>query len=138
MNEKEILKFFSRKEKREFKGMVYGLIGDLGAGKTYLVKQILGLFSNEFVNQVHSPSFNLCNIYEIMDLTVHHFDLYRIESDDELINIGIWDSLENTSNLIFIEWVDMFPKLAAKCDRIIKIEVCEDRRVYKMIDWNQI
>ncbi len=132
MNEKEILRIFSEKKKQGIKGTVYGLVGDLGAGKTHLVKHILELFSNRFINQVQSPTFNLCNIYEIPDLTVHHFDLYRIESEDELLNIGIWDSLEDFDNLVFIEWVDMFPELAAKCDSIINIEVSDDERNYEI------
>ena len=74
--------------------------GDLGSGKTYLVKRIvtsLGIKAN-----VTSPSFSIVNQYEGEHL-IYHIDLYRIKNKQELINTGIEDIL-NSEAIIFIEW----------------------------------
>ncbi len=74
--------------------------GDLGSGKTYLVKRIvtsLGIKAN-----VTSPSFSIVNQYEGEHL-IYHIDLYRIKNKQELINTGIEEIL-NSEAIIFIEW----------------------------------
>lgn len=74
--------------------------GDLGSGKTYLVKRIvanLGIKAN-----VTSPSFSIVNQYEGKNL-IYHIDLYRIKNKQEVINTGLEDIL-NSEAIIFIEW----------------------------------
>ena len=82
------------------------LRGNLGTGKTTLTKGILqGLGSKDLVK---SPTFNLVEIYEFDHIEVNHFDLYRIESSNELDEIGIRSSLTNKSVLSIIEWPEKF------------------------------
>ena len=69
-------------------GQVFGLVGTLGSGKTYLVKKLLEELEPGFVNQVTSPTFSLCNIYTSNQFIINHFDLYRLESIDDLEEIG--------------------------------------------------
>ena len=65
MNEIEIVETFLRRDIQSLKGHVVGLIGPLGAGKTSLVKKLLKKINSVFENQVHSPTFNICNIYNL-------------------------------------------------------------------------
>ena len=87
-------------------GMVLCLTGDLGAGKTLLTKGIAaGLGVKE---DVTSPSFTLMNLYEGR-LSVAHFDLYRLEEEDALEDIGFYEYAEEPSGVAIIEWADKFP-----------------------------
>lgn len=132
MNENEAIEFFLKKDFQQLKGAVVGLIGPLGAGKTSLVKKLLKKINSAFENQVHSPTFNICNVYSVPDMEVHHFDLYRVETRDELYDLEIWESIDNQGVLTFIEWIDQFPELFPKCDELITISIDEpDRRLYR-------
>ena len=74
--------------------------GELGSGKTYLVKRIvanLGINAN-----VTSPSFSIVNQYE-GEILIYHIDLYRIKNKQDVINTGFEDIL-NSGAIIFIEW----------------------------------
>ena len=79
------------------------LLGDLGSGKTHLAKGIVaGLGSGELVT---SPSFVLVNEYRVQDITIYHADLYRIESPDELLGIGLEEAWGGP-NISLVEWAD--------------------------------
>jgi tRNA threonylcarbamoyladenosine biosynthesis protein TsaE len=84
-------------------GLVIGLCGDLGAGKTQLVKGLargLGIESS-----VHSPTFALVNVYTGDRLTLFHLDLYRLETPDQIIAAGLEEYL-NPDGVSVIEWAD--------------------------------
>ncbi len=133
MNETELVESFFKKDVQTLKGLTVGLIGPLGAGKTTLVKKLLKKINSIFDNQVHSPTFNICNVYSVPELEVHHFDLYRVETGEDLYDIEIWESIDNQGVLTFIEWVDLFPELLSKCDEIINISIKDlDRRIYEL------
>ena len=133
MNETELVESFLKKDVQTLKGRIVGLIGPLGAGKTSLVKKLLKKINSVFDNQVHSPTFNICNIYNVPELEVHHFDLYRVETGDGLYDIELWESIDNQDVLTFIEWIDLFPELLSKCDEIITVSIKEmDRRLYEL------
>lgn len=126
MEENEIIKHYLKKGQSGLKGMVIGLVGNLGAGKTQFVKTLLGKLSADFEALVHSPTFNICNVYSNNEMEVHHFDVYRVESEEELYDIEIWESTENMNVLTLIEWADRFQDLKLKCDEIIEISICEN------------
>jgi len=85
---------------------VFFVEGDLGAGKTTFVKnfsvQYLASKKMKFQeSQIHSPTYNLHNKYHVID----HFDLYRIESADEISNSGLFEFLNiSDRSIVFIEW----------------------------------
>ena len=90
-------------------GTVLGLIGDLGAGKTLFVQRLAHTLGVE--GAVTSPTFNLMNVYEGI-CPIYHFDLYRLEQEDELDEIGFYEYTENaqgSEGLVIIEWPDRFP-----------------------------
>lgn len=85
------------------RGMVIGLCGDLGAGKTQLVKGLArGL---EIPEPVHSPTFALVNVYSGGRLPLFHLDLYRLESAEQIIGAGLEEYL-NPEGVSVIEWAD--------------------------------
>ena len=82
-------------------GQVITLSGDLGAGKTTLVRGMLrGL---GFEGRVKSPSYGLVESYEVAGLEIHHLDLYRLGDPEELDFIGIED-LIGPDSVLLIEW----------------------------------
>lgn len=126
MNTAEIIDLLIH-EVNHRQGLSIGLVGDLGAGKTYLVKKTLEKISERFTEQVVSPTYNLCCIYQVDELEVHHLDLYRIESEDELYDADVMGSVNNPSALTFVEWVDMYPIVAQSCDILVSIEIKEEQ-----------
>lgn len=126
MNLDEAVETFLNKGFQSLEGLVVGLTGTLGAGKTHLVKKLLKTVDPRFESQVQSPTYNICNVYVAGNLTVHHFDLYRLESEEAIYDIEIWESISSLKNLIFIEWVDNFPELMAECDKVVSIYLDED------------
>lgn len=88
-------------------GSLVFLDGDPGAGKTFLVSQMLWRFD---ISEVASPTFALHHRYQNNEVLFHHFDLYRVENEDELETVGLWDLLnEDTTALFLIEWASKFP-----------------------------
>lgn len=98
-------KFGQALGKALFNGAVVLLTGDLGAGKTFLTK---GIATAQGVNaeEVVSPTFTLMNMYN-GNMEIRHFDLYRLESDEELDNIG-FDEYCGGTGITVIEWADLF------------------------------
>ena len=78
------------------------LSGDLGTGKTTLVKEVLNCLGIE--NFINSPTFTLIEPYEINDLKIFHIDLYRVEKITELSAIGLEEYLQEANSINFIEW----------------------------------
>ena len=90
-------------------GDVIGLRGDLGAGKTVLVK---GLAEGLGIDPTHvaSPTFTLVNEHRSGRLLLNHVDLYRLERADELIELGL-EELVGGEGVVAIEWIDRFPQV---------------------------
>lgn len=82
-------------------GAVVAYLGDLGAGKTAFTAGLakgLGLTVD-----VTSPTFAICNTYQQAGVTLHHFDMYRVDSWDDLYSTGFFDYLD-TGAYLAIEW----------------------------------
>lgn len=82
-------------------GQVVALSGELGVGKTTLVRGILRGMG--FAGRVKSPSYGLVESYELPGLIVHHLDLYRLADPEELDYLGLED-LVGDESLVLIEW----------------------------------
>lgn len=81
------------------------LIGDLGTGKTHFSQGVAEGFG--VTEEVTSPTFALMNTYETVNGTLYHFDVYRLDDESELENIGFGEFTEDT--LSIVEWADKFP-----------------------------
>ena len=109
-------------------GDVIALCGQLGAGKTHVVKGLLaGLGSDE---DVTSPTFSLVHEYGRARLPVFHFDFYRMNSEAELLSIG-WDEYLDEPGVVVVEWADLFPSLMPPGTQWFQLEVLPEggRRV---------
>ena len=82
------------------------LYGDLGVGKTAFVRGFASVVSPSA--QVRSPTFALVNEYRSRVLPLFHFDMYRIDSEDDLISIGFYDYLDRTG-VCLVEWSEKIP-----------------------------
>ena len=83
--------------------------GDMGAGKTTLIKEMLK--SMNVIDNISSPTFSIINEYNTSkEDIIYHMDLYRIKSVDELEGIGLFEYLES-GNLCIIEWGDMIEEI---------------------------
>lgn len=93
-------------------GDVVALIGDLGAGKTTFVQGIAHALGIE--EPVTSPTFVLWRQYETQHEQfnfLHHFDLYRLESEKEVFDLGLQELFSQPDGLIIVEWADKFERL---------------------------
>ena len=84
------------------------LFGEIGVGKTTLTRYLINNLQNQKglkETEVLSPTFNLLYEYEIKDLKIMHYDLYRITKDNEIDHLGIF--LENEKTVKIIEWPDL-------------------------------
>ena len=97
---------------------VFFMEGDLGAGKTTMVKKFLSVLGSD--DSASSPTFSIMNEYLIGDTEVYHFDLYRLKTLDEVLDIGIEDYLYS-GRLCFIEWPGILEDL--ELTEVHKIEI---------------
>lgn len=113
-------------------GDIVALIGDLGTGKTTLTKYIakgLGVAEN-----IDSPTFNIVKEHKSGRIPLFHFDVYRLSSGDELLDIGA-DEYFYSDGVCIIEWADIVADVVPEKAKVILIEYGEKQgeRVYRCI-----
>ena len=108
-------------------------VGELGAGKTTLIGNIchyLGV--NEYLG---SPTFSLVNEYELKNKSgIYHFDCFRIQSDEEMLDIG-WDEYLQQEKWILIEWPEKIKNILPDHFLLVNIKVDRNKR---RIDWEML
>ena len=97
------------------------LRGDLGAGKTTLVKGIAAGFEAAEEEDVTSPTFTLVHEYRGPRANLYHIDLYRVDTQRELETLGL-DDLRSDGSVLLIEWGEKFPRLLRERDIEISLE----------------
>ena len=113
-------------------GDIVSLCGQLGAGKTEFMRGVTEFFNCD--EQLSSPTFPLFNIYEGVlsgePVTLHHFDLYRINSLQELEAIG-FDEYLSSGDFSFVEWADCFPEYTPRYTVTVTLDYAgsENRRI---------
>ncbi|MDQ7090760.1 MAG: tRNA (adenosine(37)-N6)-threonylcarbamoyltransferase complex ATPase subunit type 1 TsaE [Methylococcales bacterium] len=105
------------------------LHGQLGAGKTTLVRSLLRAAG--YQGAVKSPTYTLVEEYEINQQKIFHFDLYRIADPEELELIGIRDYMEEQS-ICFIEWAELGENFLPEPDLVLNFRVEADKRILKL------
>ena len=89
-------------------GDVIFLYGEMGVGKTTFIKYLINQFQKEKkldLSEVTSPTFNLLNEYQIDQLVINHYDLFRLKSTAEIENLNLIE--ENSNSITLIEWPQM-------------------------------
>ena len=125
---KEILK---RKGEAAF---VVFLDGDLGTGKTTLVKEII--FALGVKEKVKSPTFTIIEPYELNNENIYHVDLYRIIDPSELEIIGLREYLNESKAIIFIEWPEKSYGYLKKFDLKISLKHLSENEIICRIELN--
>lgn len=103
---------------KKFKNKVVIFNGQVGSGKTTLIKAIVNELGT--YDKISSPTFSIVNEYKVRNGIVYHFDFYRINNHNEALDIGIFEYL-NSENWNFIEWADKIQVLLPK--NLIKINL---------------
>jgi tRNA threonylcarbamoyladenosine biosynthesis protein TsaE len=98
------------------------LRGDLGAGKTTLVKGIVAGFEAAEEEDVTSPTFTLVHEYRGPRANLYHIDLYRIDTQRELETLGLDDLRAERDSILLIEWGEKFSRLLRERDVEISLE----------------
>ena len=101
------------------------LRGDLGAGKTTLVKGIAAAFEAAAEEDVTSPTFTLIHEYHGPHANLYHIDLYRIDTQRELDTLAL-DDLRSENSILLIEWGEKFPRFVRERDVEISLERAGD------------
>ena len=92
-------------------GNIIFLYGEMGVGKTTFIRYLINKFQKDNklkITEVTSPTFNLMNEYQIDELKIKHFDLFRLNSEKELKNLDIFE--QNTQTIILVEWPQLIKK----------------------------
>lgn len=110
-------------------GMVIYLHGDLGAGKTTLVRGILDALG--YSGRVKSPTYTLLEPYHAAGLDLRHFDLYRLHDEQEWESAGFRDEF-NGHNIFFIEWPEKARNSIPPADVEIDLEILQLGRKAKI------
>lgn len=97
------------------------LRGELGAGKTTLVKGIAAGFDAAKEDDVTSPTFTLVHEYRGPKVNLYHIDLYRVDTPRELETLGL-DDLRSEDSILLIEWGEKFPRFVRERDVEIVLE----------------
>ena len=92
-------------------GEIIYLYGEMGVGKTTFVRHLINQFQKNkklHITEVTSPTFNLLNEYDIDDLVIKHYDLFRLKDESEIKNLDLFENIQNTITLI--EWPQLISK----------------------------
>ena len=117
-------------------GEIIFLYGEMGVGKTTLVKYLINQFQIKKkleTSEVTSPTFNLLNEYDVDDLSIKHYDLFRLKDKLELKNLDIFENNKNVITLI--EWPQLInkEKLNKTIDLIFNYENELNNRSVKIV-----
>ena len=117
-------------------GEIILLYGEMGVGKTTFVKYLINQFQIKKdlqISEVTSPTFNLLNEYDVDDLSIKHYDLFRLKDKSELKNLDIFENNKNVITLI--EWPQLInkEKLNKTIDLIFNYENELNNRSVKIV-----
>ena len=104
-SEKKIEDFAYKFQKKIKPGLIIFLYGEIGVGKTTFVRHLINSHQKKNkleLTEVTSPTFNLCNHYQIKNIKINHYDLFRLKSEDDLKSLDLFD--DNSDTVTLVEW----------------------------------
>lgn len=111
------------------------LRGEVGAGKTTLVKGIAAALGAAVEEDVTSPTFTLVHEYAGPKVRVYHLDLYRLETERELATLGLDEMIAEPDALVLVEWGERFESIVSRMDAEIAMEHGEGDERGMMLRW---
>jgi len=102
------------------------LRGEVGAGKTTLVKGIAAAIGAAAEDDVTSPTFTIVHEYEGTKVRLFHLDLYRLETEEQIAVLGLDEMAGYDNALVLVEWGDRFESIVKRADGEITIEHGDD------------
>jgi len=108
-------------------GGFLALYGEMGAGKTAFVRGLVKALCPECLDIVHSPTFAIVNEYAGREITIYHFDFYRLTDEDDLLSTGFYDYIGNGS-LVITEWSELFENAIPENAVKLFIEIAGDNK----------
>jgi tRNA threonylcarbamoyladenosine biosynthesis protein TsaE len=111
------------------------LRGEVGAGKTTLVKGIAEALGAAAEEDVTSPTFTLVHEYQGRKVKLYHLDLYRLETERELAALGIDEMASQPDALVLVEWGERFESIASRADAEIAMEHGEGDERSMLVRW---
>lgn len=122
------------------KQLPYGVVvfqGQMGAGKTTLIKELCKVWGVE--DHVSSPTFGFVNEYRTStDVPVFHFDLYRLQSEEEAWDFGIEEYLAIERGWVLMEWAEKIPNLLPQPLKLVSIDMDGSNRVIVLSEVNSL
>jgi tRNA threonylcarbamoyladenosine biosynthesis protein TsaE len=112
------------------------LRGEVGAGKTTLVKGIAAALGAAEEEDVTSPTFTLVHEYTGPKTRVYHLDLYRLETERELATLGLEEMIAEPDALVLVEWGERFESIVTRADAEIAMEHGEGDERGLMVRWH--
>ena len=110
-SEKKTEELASQLLKKLKPGNIVFLYGEMGVGKTTFVRYLINKFQendNLKITEITSPTFNLLNEYQLHKTKINHYDLFRIKSNRETKDLGLFEN--NNSSITLIEWPEIIEK----------------------------
>ena len=111
------------------------LRGELGAGKTTLVKGWVEALGGGSEQEVTSPTFGLVHEYQGRRTRIYHLDLYRLETERELATLGLEEMIAEPDALVLVEWGERFPSVVAQADAEVAMEHLEGDERSLWVRW---
>tara|TARA_B100001175_G_C19182914_1_gene482925 strand:- start:160 stop:606 length:447 start_codon:yes stop_codon:yes gene_type:complete len=118
-SEKKLEEFANNYSNELKQGDIFFLFGEMGVGKTTFVKFLINNLQLKFkqkLTEVTSPTFNIMNEYNIKDLSIKHYDLYRLKSSKELQDLNMFN--EDNKSILLVEWPQIIKE---KPDSVTKL-----------------
>ena len=142
-NEKDTIDLGKKIANIASNGDIFCLKGKLGIGKTSLARSIIKCLTN--TNEVLSPTYPLLINYKYKNSNIWHFDLYRLEKEDDIWNIGYEEALND--GIIIIEWPEIIENILPKSKIVIlltedknnerKAEITANKNFIKKINYTK-
>ncbi len=113
------------------------LRGELGAGKTTLVKGWIEALGAGRADEVTSPTFTLVHEYSAGKGPVYHLDLYRLEAETELAALGLDEMAETPGAVVLVEWGEKFPSVMERADAEVAMAHLEGDERSLWVRWRE-
>ena len=110
-----------------FKGDIILFYGEVGVGKTTFIKFLINSLlkkDKKDISEITSPTFSLMNQYKLKKYEIHHYDLYRLNNEKDILSLNIFEDF--TNKVILIEWPEILGKLKPKNTIDINFEYGEN------------